>query len=220
MLRSRLGRTAALGAALAWLGACGSATEPPGNTKVTLMVTADVSNTSVAMVVVEVTAADIATPLVFNIPITDDGVSKKASGTVTVPAGSGRTFTMKAFDDGGVLTHTGSATIDVNGGTNVTVSIVLTPLTGDVPIDATLGSITVTVSPSSADLLVGGTQQLGATVTDSEGNTLSVTVEWATADPGVATVDATGLVTAQGKGSTTITATHDGAAGSATINVS
>ena len=62
---------------------------------------ADVSGTAVATVVVEVTAPDIPAPLVFNFIVTD-GI---ASGTITIPAGTGRTITIRAFDAGGVETH-------------------------------------------------------------------------------------------------------------------
>src|SRR6058998_4228572 len=71
---------------LAALGSClereptASPSRPP---EMTLLVQADLSGTPVATVVVEVTAPDIPTPLVFNIPIVD----RIASGTITVPAG-------------------------------------------------------------------------------------------------------------------------------------
>jgi len=68
------------------LGSClgRDATTPDGHgPEAKLVLRADLSGTQVAMVVVEVTAPDIATPLVFNIPI----VSGVASGTITIPAG-------------------------------------------------------------------------------------------------------------------------------------
>lgn len=62
----------------------------------------------------------------------------------------------------------------------------------------------VTVSPTTASLLINNTAQLASTVT-AEGN-LSTTVTWRSANLTVATVSATGLVTAVGLGSTSITA--------------
>jgi hypothetical protein len=181
-------------------------------------VTANVSGTAVATVVVEVTAGDLATPLVFNM-IVATGI---ASGTITVPAGSNRTITIRAFDTGGVQTHTGSSTISVQSGTNPSISMVLTPLTGDVPITATLGSVVVTVTPNPNTLSLGGTTktvQLTAQIVDAQGHPLAGPPTWATHDPGIASVGATGLVTAVGVGQTKVVATFQGAVGSAAIAV-
>src|SRR5205814_2784390 len=48
-----------------------------------LLLRADLASTAVATLVVDVTAADIPTPLVFNIPV----VQRMATGTITLPAG-------------------------------------------------------------------------------------------------------------------------------------
>src|SRR3989442_1149633 len=117
-----------------------------------------------------------------------------ASGTITVPAGSNRAVTLRAYDAGGILTHDGSATLNIHSGTNATVAITLTPLTGDQAIVVTLGSFTITVTPSSPTVAIRGTVQLNAAITDWNGAPTTGTVSWATQNPGVATVDATGLV--------------------------
>ena len=86
---------------------------------------------------------------------------------------------------------------------------------------AALPVASVTVSPSAATVLVGGTQQLTATPLDANGNPLSGrTITWTTSAPGVATVDANGLVSAVATGSATITATSEGKSGTAAITVS
>src|SRR5213593_3068774 len=136
-------------ACLLALGAClpRSLTEPRGDEGgLTLLVRADVSATAAATVVVEVAGPGITTPLVFNIAITN-GV---ATGAITIPAGSNRTITMRAFDAGGTETHRGSVTVNIVAGTNPTISLVLTPLAGETPINVTLGSFTVTVTPAAA----------------------------------------------------------------------
>ena len=184
-----------------------------GDTQIHL--TADLSGTMVATLVVQVSAPDIPTVLVFNIPI----ASAVASGTITVPAGSGRSINLRAYDAGGIQTHSGSLTVDIRAGTNVTLSIVLVPLTGDIPINATLGSRSVTVTPSTATVLVGHTLTLSATIKDSDGNPVTETVAWATRDPGIAVVDPTGLVTATGTGVTSVAATFAGVEGVAVITV-
>ena len=81
---------------------------------------------------------------------------------------------------------------------------------------------TVTVTPSSANLsALGETVQLTATVRDQHGNAmLGVVVSWSSSAPMVATMDATGLVTAAGNGSATVAATAGSARGIAAVTVS
>jgi glucose/arabinose dehydrogenase len=204
------------------LGSClaRNLAEPGDHRETTLLVRADVAAVAVASLVVEVTAPDITTPLAFNIPITN-GV---AAGTITIPAGSSRTITMHAFDAGGVETHRGSVTVTIQPGTNPLISIVLTPLAGDVPINATLGSFTVRVAPAADTLLVHGTVALTATILDASGSPVAQPVVWATLDPGVATVASTGdrtaQVTAVAPGTTNVVASFGGSGGSAAVVVS
>src|SRR5439155_967388 len=79
----------------------------------------------------------------------------------------------------------------------------------------------VSVSPASATLSLGATQQLAASLKDASGSPLSGhIVTWATSNGPVATVDATGLVTAVAPGTATITATSEGQSGTSTVTVS
>lgn len=79
----------------------------------------------------------------------------------------------------------------------------------------------VTLSPTSASISIGGTQQLTATTRDASGNTLTGrTVTWTTSNAGVAQVNASGLVTAVATGTAIVTATSEGRAATATISVS
>ena len=142
-----------------------------------------------------------------------------ASGTVTVPAGSNRTVTLRAYDAGGILTHSGSATLNIQSGTNATVAITLTPLAGDQAIVVTLGSFTITVTPSSPAVAIGGTVQLAVAINDWNGAPTTGTVSWATQNPGIVTVDATGLITGAGVGAAKVAATFHGATGTATVVV-
>ncbi len=204
------------------LGACSpDVLNPTDDTReATFFVVADVSAALIATVVVEVTAPDITTPLVFNIPI----VGPTASGTITVPDGLQRTIAMRAFDVAGIETHSGSVTIDVVAGPNPTVALTLEPATGDVEITVTLGTITVTVLPATHTFVVGGatTVDLTATIT---GGPAGAQVTWATLDAAVATVvvfDAVnniGRVTAVAPGTATIVATVAGVGAGATIVV-
>ena len=80
---------------------------------------------------------------------------------------------------------------------------------------------TVTVTPPSAELTsIGATVRLTAEVRDQTGQTMAgATIAWATSDSSVAAVDGSGLVTAAGNGSATITAESGTASGSAAVTV-
>ena len=202
------------------LGSCLSEptdTRPQPDAK--LLLRADLSGTAVATLVVEVTAPDIAPALVFNIGI----VAGAAAGTITIPAGSDRTITIRAYDAGGVETHSGSVTVNVQPGPNPSIAIVLTPLSGDAPIQVTLGSFTVTVTPAANWLLVGDTITLTATILDANNLPVSGQVVWGAIAPGVASVVSTGTqtgrVTAIRPGRTTVVATYGGTAAPADVEV-
>ena len=80
---------------------------------------------------------------------------------------------------------------------------------------------TVTVSPATAELAaLDATVQLSAEVLDQQGQVMAgATVAWASSATAAATVDASGLVTAAGNGTATITATAGEASGSAMVTV-
>jgi alpha-tubulin suppressor-like RCC1 family protein len=78
----------------------------------------------------------------------------------------------------------------------------------------------VTVSPSTATIEPGETQQFTATLTDLHGNPLSgPPITWASDNTGVATVDGNGLATGVAEGTATITATSQNVSGTATLTV-
>src|SRR5713226_1740904 len=78
----------------------------------------------------------------------------------------------------------------------------------------------VAVTPAAASATVGQAVQLAATPRDSTGAPLSGrTVTWASSNPGVATVNASGLVTGTAAGSATITATSETKSGTSAITI-
>jgi hypothetical protein len=178
-----------------------------------------VSATAVATLVVEVTAPDISPALLFNIPI----VAGAATGTITLPAGADRTLAIRGYDAGGIQTHGGSATLNVQPGANPAIAIVLTPLAGDAPIEVTLGSFAVIVTPAIDSLLVGDTIRVTATILDANGTPVPAPVAWGALSPKVASVVSTGTqtarITAIRPGRTTVVATYGGTAGPAAIAV-
>ncbi len=79
---------------------------------------------------------------------------------------------------------------------------------------------TVAVAPQTATVAyLGATAQLAAVAINADGDQVSAAFTWTSADEDVATVDATGLVTGVGSGTTTITATTEGVSGMAQFTV-
>ncbi len=113
----------------------------------------------------------------------------------------------------GLVTGTGAGTaliIASSEGRADTASILVTP----VPVDS------VAVSPPTDSLHPTQTAPLTATLFDSTGAVLTGrVVTWSSLDTTVATVDASGLVTAVAVGTATITATSEGVSGNAVISV-
>lgn len=78
----------------------------------------------------------------------------------------------------------------------------------------------VTIAPATAQLTtIDAPLLLTATVQDLHGATLTRAVVWASSNSAVATVDAGGLLSPVSMGQTTITATSEGRAGTATVTV-
>lgn len=79
---------------------------------------------------------------------------------------------------------------------------------------------TLTISPDSAQIQIGGTQQFTATAKDASGNVLTGrAVTWASSDMAVATISSTGLTTGEAAGQATITAESEGKRGTETLTV-
>ena len=85
---------------------------------------------------------------------------------------------------------------------------------------ATLSSILV--SPNPVALVAGQTMAMKATGVYSDGTSQDITgqVSWSTVDGSIASVSASGLLTAVAVGQTTVTATEGAISGNATVNVS
>jgi hypothetical protein len=177
-----------------------------------IRVTALTVGTPISTLVVEITADDINRRLVYNLEVVD-GV---ASGTIDVPAGEARLFTVTAFDDQHNVTHEGSAETDVSPGNNPPLNIKLKPMPGQVGVTVTFGNYTVLVTPAqyTIDAAVTDQLQLDVTVIDPDDEVVTdPQVQWATTDPTMATVTASGLVTGLADGEVSIVAMYDAVAG-------
>jgi alpha-tubulin suppressor-like RCC1 family protein len=119
------------------------------------------------------------------------------------------------IDDQGVITGVGEGQTTVTGSAggmsdaaNFTVEAPSVDIGG------------VDVTPAQANLFLGDTVQLDATITDTGGATLdSVSVGWVSSDPSVAKVDQNGVVRGVGDGSATIIASIAGVSDTSTITV-
>lgn len=215
----RLPLVAVVVAASSW--ACGSTTNPedPNGDRPPVTVTISLQFTvasSVAAATVEVTGSGISTTITAELTVSA-GV---ATGSVTVPTGSNRTFTIRTFDEGGVEVHRGSVTVDIVEGQNPNVSITLQALTGDVPIVAQIGTILVTVSPAEDTVTTGGMTQFTATVTDANSEVVAnPSLSWSSSNPQIATVDTFGQATGMRAGVAAIVVTYNGVAAAASLTV-
>ena len=103
----------------------------------------------------------------------------------------------------GSLTKAGMLALEIKAGSG-----------GGIPV------ATVTVTPPTAAVAVGGTTQLAASAADAGGEPLpGATFTWSSDATAVATVSSTGLVTGAGAGTATITASSGGKNGTATVTV-
>jgi uncharacterized protein YjdB len=88
-------------------------------------------------------------------------------------------------------------------------------------VNTTVTLKSITLSATAGKLSVGSTRQFTATGTYSDGTTkdLTSTVAWSSSNTTVAQVNASGLVTAQASGSTTILGTLGGVSGASSVTV-
>lgn len=79
----------------------------------------------------------------------------------------------------------------------------------------------VSVSPATASVSMGSTQQFTATAKYSDGSTANVssTASWAVGSSAIATISSSGLVTGKASGSTSVTASLSGMTGTASLDV-
>jgi uncharacterized protein YjdB len=162
---------------------------------------------------------------------------KLSSSTLSLTVGQESRLQATVRDaDGGVITgapvdwkssNTDVATVDGDGlvhgvGAGTTT---ITASSGSVQDEATVTvspvpANAVVVSPGEATLFVDETVTLKATVTDANGDPLpGRTISWSSNATSVATVSASGVVTAKAPGTATITASSEGKSGKSTITV-
>lgn len=138
------------------------------------------------------------------------------AATATVSVGGTTALTATASDSSAInWTSADSAIATVDGNGNVTgvaagsTTITATSVNGGTPatctvtVTAPVQTVAVTLDKTTAEVKVGKTVALTATVTGTD----NVAVTWASSDTTVATVDANGVVTGVKEGTATITVT-------------
>jgi uncharacterized protein YjdB len=120
----------------------------------------------------------------------------------------------------GLVTGVATGKVDITAnaeGRKAVVPVTVTSATSTL-ITTAVASVSVTLNASS--LAAGEITQANATLKDASGKVLTGrTIAWTTSDATVATVGATGIVTALKGGTATITATSEGKSGSAVLTV-
>lgn len=159
--------------------------------------------------------------------------------SATVVQGNTRTFTASPKDQFGkpiaasIVWSSSNTTVGT-----ISVSGVLTAVSaGTTTVTATGGSVkgtasatvtttiqtpvltTITVSPPTANLLVGGKQVFTAAANDQNGGPMSVVISWASSNETVGTIDASGNFSALAAGTTTIKAENGTVNGTALVTV-
>ena len=126
-------------------------------------------------------------------------------------------ITVATVDTGGKVKAigTGNARIKASSSGKSNSSVLNVSAPAPIPVAS------VAVSPASATLQVGASVQLSAVTYDSANNVLTGRViGWSSANTGIASVSASGLVTAVAAGSVSITASSEGQTASTAITVS
>lgn len=144
--------------------------------------------------------------------------AKNSSG-VTV---EGKTFAWSSSSDAvASVNSAGLVTGNAEGSVTVTATESGSGQAGSVTLTVTPAPVAaLTIEPASVSVQVGGTKQLSAATKDASGNTLAGrTVTWSSSNTEVATVGASGLVTAKAAGSATVTATSEGVSAGAKVSV-
>jgi len=119
------------------------------------------------------------------------------------------------------VTPQGRVSAESAGQTRVVASFGASSDTIDVSVVAAQSPVaSVSVSPGTGQLQVGGTLQLSAITRASDGSVLTGRgVSWTSVHTGVVTVSASGLVTANGEGSVDVVAASEGVQGTARVTV-
>jgi len=161
-------------------------------------------------------------PLTASVPV---GVQQLFAATGTYSDGSTANVTSQAawsVSSTSIATIAGGVATGVAPG-STTVTATDSGVSGTATLTVVAKTVTaISVSPGSADIAVGGTQQFTATATYADGTQGSVTssASWSVGNATYATVNSSGLAIGLAQGNTSVTASLSGFSSSATLDVS
>ncbi len=171
------------------------------------------------------------TPVATTVTVSPATISLLVNGTqslaATVRDQSGNVMPDQPIewstDNTGIANVSTAGVVTAIAAGTATVTATSTGKTGTASVTVTAAPpvvTTVTVTPSTPSVMVGGTVGLTAIIKDGQGNVMTgQSVTWTTSSASVATVNANGLVTGVAAGSATVTATCAGKSGSASLTV-
>ena len=198
----------ALLAAIGWVAACGDGTtEPPPPTPPP---PDPPRATTVEVTPAEAELTALGATVQFSAEVRDQNGRAMAGAAV---AWSSSNASVATVDASGLVTAAGNGT--------ATITATSGPASGSAAVTVAQAVGAVAVSPAVATLVArGDTVRLTAEATDANGHAVAgAEFSWASGDTAVATVDSTGLVTAAGNGTATITATSGSVSGEALVTV-
>ena len=138
-----------------------------------------------------------------------DGSTKDLTSTVTWTSSTPTIVTIGA---------SGLATSKTQG--TVTISAASGSITGSTALTVGPHGLTgIVITPGTATVALGLTQQFSAQGTFTDGTTYNISVTWTSTATDVATIDAGGLMKSTGQGNTTISAALSGVSASASVTV-
>lgn len=148
-------------------------------------------------------------------------VNDTARAELQVPVGKDRRVLVAVFDSANTLIASGESTLDIGSGASVSVPVVIAPTSGNQPIIVRVGSTVLSVTPGSLTLAPGATATFTVSVADQDGVPIAgAAPAFASSNPAIATVSATGVVTARLQGVTAVTVTALGVAARIPVSVS
>ena len=185
-------------------------TATSGDKTATATITVAQTPATIAITPISATLSAIGETVSLNATVKDGKAQTIIDASVTWQSNN---LTVATVNSEGLVTAQGNGT--------ATITVTSGDKTATVAITVTQAPATIAITPSSATLgAIGQITQLTVTVRDTNNNTLTgATATWQSSRPTVASVNASGQVTAQGNGTAIITATVDGRTATATITV-
>jgi hypothetical protein len=147
-------------------------------------------------------------------------INDTARAELSVPLGPDRRVFVAVFDSLNNIIASGESTVEIGSGVAINVSVAIAPTDGTQPIIVTVGGTTITVTPGTLTLAPNATSTLAVTITNQQGAPIVGAVpSFASSNPSIASVSATGVVTARVQGITAITVTALGVAARIPVGV-